>query len=116
MDHKKTVLRGAFLLTAAGFLSRIMGFFYRIFLSRIIGAEGLGLYQMIFPVLALALSVTSAGLPSGLPEKCPRGQKGNLEHLFRRSRLFASALLSRGRSPQKLCRGSGGSFLKGCPL
>lgn len=66
MGQKHLILRGAFTLTAAGFLSRIMGFFYRIFLSRIIGAEGLGLYQMIFPLFGLALSVTSAGIQTAI--------------------------------------------------
>ena len=72
MKHKKAILRGAFLLTAAGFLSRIMGFFYRIFLSRSIGADGLGLYQMIFPVFALALSFTSAGLNTAVSHQVSR--------------------------------------------
>ena len=93
MDHKKTVLRGAFLLTAAGFLSRIMGFFYRIFLSRIIGAEGLGLYQMIFPILALALSVTSAGLSTAISHQVSRknalGDKRGIWNIF-----FAGAAFS----------------------
>ena len=93
MDHKNTVLRGAFLLTAAGFLSRIMGFFYRIFLSRIIGAEGLGLYQMIFPVLALALSVTSAGLSTAISHQVSRknalGDKRGIWNIF-----FAGAAFS----------------------
>ena len=43
------LITGTLLLTAVGFFCRILGFFYRIFLSRTIGAEGLGLYQMIFP-------------------------------------------------------------------
>ena len=37
---KNPLITGTLLLTAAGFLSRILGFFYRIFLSRTIGAEG----------------------------------------------------------------------------
>ena len=44
---KHTLIAGTLLLTAAGFLSRILGFFYRIFLSRIIGSEGLGLYHSV---------------------------------------------------------------------
>ena len=37
-------------LTAAGFASRIMGFFFRIFLSHAFGEENVGLYQLVFPV------------------------------------------------------------------
>lgn len=97
MDHKKTILRGAVLLTAAGFSSRIMGFFYRIFLSRIIGAEGLGLYQMIFPVLVLALSLTSAGLSTAVSHQVSRknalGDKRGSWNIFFTGAAF-SLLLS----------------------
>ena len=47
---KHPVLTGTAILTCAGILSRLIGFFYRIFLSRTIGAQGLGIYQMIVPV------------------------------------------------------------------
>ena len=93
MKHKKAILRGAFLLTAAGFLSRIMGFFYRIFLSRSIGADGLGLYQMIFPVFALALSFTSAGLNTAVSHQVSRknalGDKKGVWEVF-----FTGAVVS----------------------
>ena len=46
------LITGTLLLTAVGFFCRILGFFYRIFLSRTIGAEGLGLYQMIFSIMS----------------------------------------------------------------
>ena len=42
-EKKRAFLTGTLLLTAAGFLCRLLGFFYRIFLSRTIGAEGLGI-------------------------------------------------------------------------
>ena len=52
LSHKThPLITGTILLTTAGLLSRVLGFFYRIFLSRTIGAEGLGIYQMIFPSL-----------------------------------------------------------------
>lgn len=60
------LLSGAILLTAAGVLSRIIGFFYKIFLSRKIGAEGLGIYQLIFPVMGICFSLTSAGIQTAL--------------------------------------------------
>ena len=53
MSKKNTIIIGTLVLTAAGFISRFMGFFYRIFLSRVFGEEGVGLYQLIFPVYAL---------------------------------------------------------------
>mgnify|MGYP006886508714 CR=1 FL=1 len=49
LSVKRTLFTGTLLLTTAGILSRFIGFFYKIFLSRTIGAEGLGIYQLIFP-------------------------------------------------------------------
>ena len=63
---KHPVLTGTAILTCAGILSRLIGFFYRIFLSRTIGAQGLGIYQMIFPVYAFCLSGVTAGIQSAL--------------------------------------------------
>lgn len=63
---KHPVLIGTAILTCAGILSRLIGFFYRIFLSRTIGAQGLGIYQMIFPVYAFCLSGVTAGIQSAL--------------------------------------------------
>ena len=65
---KHPVLTGTAILTCAGTLSRLIGFFYRIFLSRTIGAQGLGIYQMIFPVYAFCLSGVTA-LSKGNPRK-----------------------------------------------
>lgn len=47
--RKNPLFLGTLLLTGTGILVRIIGFFYRIYLSRTIGAEGMGLYQLIFP-------------------------------------------------------------------
>ena len=60
------LLNGAILLTIAGILSRLIGFFYKIFLSREIGAEGLGIYQLIFPVMGICFSLTSAGIQTAI--------------------------------------------------
>ena len=66
MSRAKTFIKGAFVLTVTGILTRIMGFFYRIFLSRTFHAEGVGLYQLIFPVYALCFSLTCAGIETAL--------------------------------------------------
>ena len=59
---KERFFKGTFLLTSAGLISRIMGFFYRIFLSHTIGAEGIGLYQLVVPLQHLVLAMTTFGL------------------------------------------------------
>ena len=63
---KNSLIAGTLLLTLAGSLSRVIGFFYRIFLSRTIGAEGIGIYQLIFPLLALSISLTSSGIQTAV--------------------------------------------------
>ncbi len=60
------LITGTIILTATGFVSRFIGFFYRIFLSRIFGAEGMGIYQLISPVLALSFSLTVAGMQTAI--------------------------------------------------
>lgn len=63
---KNPLVTGTLLLTAAGFLSRILGFFYRIFLSRAIGAEGLGIYQMTFPVHGVAFALCAGSIQTSI--------------------------------------------------
>ena len=52
--YKKSSVEGRSLLTAAGVFSRIIGFFTG-FSSRTFGAEQMGIYELISPVLALSL-------------------------------------------------------------
>ncbi|TCL58410.1 stage V sporulation protein B [Kineothrix alysoides] len=66
MKKKNPLIAGTIILTVTGFASRFIGFFYRIFLSRVFGAEGMGLYQLISPVLALTFSVTVSGMQTAI--------------------------------------------------
>lgn len=67
-DRKKAFLTGTLLLTGTGFICRILGFFYRIFLSRTIGAEGLGIYNMIHPVFGICFSVCAGSMQTALSQ------------------------------------------------
>lgn len=64
--HRHPLISGTLLLTVTGFLSRIIGFFYRIYLSRLFGEEGMGIYQLIHPVSALAFSLTGAAFQTAI--------------------------------------------------
>ena len=63
---KRPLLAGTLLLTLAGLLSRVLGFFYRIFLSRTIGAEGLGIYQMLFPIHGIAFALCAGPIQTSI--------------------------------------------------
>lgn len=93
MSRKHLLLQGAFLLTAAGFSGRVIGFFYRIFLSRLIGAEGIGIYQLIFPFYALSCSLTTAGIHSSISRfvsaKTAEGDKRGALCLFHMGLFFS---------------------------
>lgn len=60
------LIAGTLILTATSFLTRIIGFFYRIFLSQTFGEEGMGIYQLTSPVMALAFSISVAGLQTAV--------------------------------------------------
>lgn len=66
MLTKNALVKGTFLLTFSGFFCRFLGFFYRIFLSHTFGEEGVGLYQLIFPVYTFCFAITSSGLQAAI--------------------------------------------------
>ncbi len=66
MVKDKKIIRGATALGIGAFVSKLLGALYRIPLTNLIGGFGLGLYQMVFPVYAVLLDFSGAGLPSAL--------------------------------------------------
>ncbi len=60
---RKNLVKGGLILAIFSFLSKVIGVFYRIPLTNALGATGLGIYQLIFPVYALMVSLTSQALP-----------------------------------------------------
>lgn len=65
LDRSSTTY-ATLLLTGTGLFSQVLGFFYRIALSRLIGAEIMGLYQLVMPVYFLLLSIVSSGLSTAV--------------------------------------------------
>ncbi len=60
---KDSFLKGAFILVMASGLVKIIGFIYQIIIVRIIGTEGIGVFNMVFPLYITAMVITTAGLP-----------------------------------------------------
>ena len=66
MSRKQALIRGTAVLTVTSLSTRFMGFFYRMFLSHTFGEENVGLYQLVFPVYALGISLSCAGMELAL--------------------------------------------------
>lgn len=67
---KKRFLQGTLILTCTGLLSRFIGFFYRIFLSQTIGAQGLGIYQLVMPLQGVIMALCAAGMQAAISRLC----------------------------------------------
>ena len=62
----KSLLKGTIILTFAGLLTRIIGFVYKIYLSNILEAKMLGLYQLVFPVFGICFTIFGAGIQTAV--------------------------------------------------
>ncbi|GED13354.1 stage V sporulation protein B [Aneurinibacillus migulanus] len=93
---KQTFMKGTLILILAGLIVKILGFINRVMLARIIGAEGLGLYQMAVPTFILIISLATFGLNVSVSklvaEADARGDHEQVRSILRISLLIVSAL------------------------
>lgn len=84
---KFSLLKGAAWIAAGGFVAKLIGALYRIPLTNLIGGHGMGLYQLVYPVYCLLLTVSATGIPSSIAKlTAERVSKGeNAEPLFKTS-------------------------------
>lgn len=79
---KRTLVKGGLILAIFSFLSKVIGVFYRIPLTNALGAKGLGIYQLIFPVYALFVALTSQALPVIVARTMPSTADEDLSNSF----------------------------------
>ena len=61
-NMEKSAVKGSILLIISGFLCKILGAFFRLPLTKIIGVEGIGVFQMIITLYSFALILCSGGI------------------------------------------------------
>lgn len=64
----KSLLKGTFILAVTGLVTRVIGFVYKIFLSNLLGAEMLGIYQLVFPVFGICYTLFAAGIETAVSQ------------------------------------------------
>lgn len=97
MSNKtKSIVGGMTVLGLAGVICKLVGVLFSIPLTWLIGADGQGVYQAVFPTYNLLLTISSAGIPvavSRLVAHClakddPRGAK----HTFRVAAMLLAGM------------------------
>lgn len=88
---KKSFVYGAIILGLASVICKIFGAIFRIPLTYLIGTEGVGIYQLVFPMYALFLTISSSGVPVSISKIISReNTKGNFLNI---KIIFKNAVL-----------------------
>ncbi|MCT4604630.1 MAG: polysaccharide biosynthesis protein [Marinisporobacter sp.] len=92
----KSFLKGAAILGIAGIIVKIMGAFYRIPLTNMIGSEGMGYYQTGYPIYVALLTISTAGIPTAISklvaERNAMGDRYGAHRIFKVSFILLFAL------------------------
>ncbi|MGN0788856.1 MAG: oligosaccharide flippase family protein [Christensenellales bacterium] len=71
---------GALILAMGGMIAKLLGAIYRIPLTNILGAEGIGNYQLVFPLFALLLALSCNALPVAVSRMVASDRARGLDH------------------------------------
>lgn len=92
------------ILLAAGLLNRLLGFVPRIALPRLIGAEGVGLVQLVFPFFIVVLTIITGGLPLAVAKLVAEADsRGAAEDAVRIRRTAMAIALTASLTVSGLC-------------
>lgn len=93
---QKSILSGMTILSVVGLICKIVGALYRIPLAWLIGDEGMGTYQLVFPTYNMLLTISSAGLPVAISRMVSftlaRDDPRNARRIFRVALCLLSTL------------------------
>ena len=106
----QSFLAGAVIISLGGFISKILGAVYRIPLTNILGGEGMGIYQMVYPLYCILLTVSASGIPTGISRLISSGKGAGAER--QAFRLYGDRDNRRAgyvSSIRPACRRSGGA-------
>ena len=63
MKIVKSVFKTVSMITLFSILTRFLGFVFRVYLSRKLGAEGIGIYQIATSIVGVFMTLVASGLP-----------------------------------------------------
>ena len=72
--NARTLVRQTMFLSASHFIVRVIGFFNRIWLSRALGAQAMGLVELTHSAQMLLITPVVSGLPAAVSRMCAKSQ------------------------------------------
>lgn len=95
-DASSTFVKGALILGVSGIIVKLMGSFFRIPLTNMIGPQGMGFYGSAYPVYVFFITVATAGFPAALgriiAEKRAQKDYNNLAKTFKIGMLIMTVI------------------------
>lgn len=76
----KTLIKGTFILTITGLITRVIGFIYKIYLSNVLDAGTLGIYQLVFPVFSICFTLFASGIQTSISQMVA-SDKSNIRYI-----------------------------------
>lgn len=83
-------LKNSFLLIASNITTGILGFIFSIYLSKVLGAEGMGLYNLVMPIYNLFICLMTAGIVASISKiTAVYNQKGEHQNIVKTIRIVS---------------------------
>ena len=106
---KSSYFKGALTVSAGALVSKALGALYRIPLTALLGDAGMGVYQMVFPLYCMLLTVSSGGIPTGIARiissnQCPFVERYALR-VFACAGLLGAAAMFAAAAPLAAAQG-----------
>lgn len=79
---KEKFIKSTIILLVGGLITKILGMIIKIVMSRMLGAEGLGLYMLILPTFSLFIGISQFGLPIAVSKLIAEDTKNNKRLFF----------------------------------
>ena len=90
--RKSKFIKSTIILLIGGFLTKVLGMFLKIILTRNIGTKTLGLYMLIMPTFNLFITLSQGGFPVSISKLVSEDKGNNKKIVF--SSVFMSLILT----------------------
>lgn len=112
---KQGYIKGALIISAGGLISKLLGAIYRIPLVAYLGGEGMGIYQLVYPLYCILLTVSASGIPTGIARLISSGGQQGVErkafYLYGGIGLIGSLIMFALSAPLAAAQGESGVAL-----